>query len=97
MVADTADGSDGVVGSVLAYGRYPDGPRSQPPLAAEDNLDPEGAEQGLYPAQPTARELQIVRIDLATGAKQRLLNDALDPSISRDGTSCITTSSRTER
>jgi mono/diheme cytochrome c family protein len=38
------------------------------------------------PAQPTARELQIVRIDLATGAKQRLLNDALDPSISRDGT-----------
>jgi len=37
-------------------------------------------------AQPTARELQIVRIDLATGAKQALLNDALDPSISRDGT-----------
>jgi len=34
---------------------------------------------------PSARELQIVRIDLATGAKQALLNDALDPSISRDG------------
>ena len=31
MVADTADGADGVVGSVLSHGRYPDGPRSQPP------------------------------------------------------------------
>lgn len=38
------------------------------------------------PAQPNARELQIVRIDLATNAKQPLLNDALDPSLSRDGT-----------
>jgi Tol biopolymer transport system component/mono/diheme cytochrome c family protein len=37
-------------------------------------------------AQPTARDLQIIRVDLATGAKQSLLNDALDPSISRDGT-----------
>jgi Tol biopolymer transport system component/mono/diheme cytochrome c family protein len=37
-------------------------------------------------AQPTSRELQIVKINLATGAKQPLLNDALDPSISRDGT-----------
>lgn len=37
-------------------------------------------------AQPTSRDLQIVRIDLATGAKQPLLNDVLDPSISRDGT-----------
>jgi mono/diheme cytochrome c family protein/Tol biopolymer transport system component len=37
-------------------------------------------------AQPTARDLQIVRIDLATSAKQPLLNDVLDPSISRDGT-----------
>jgi mono/diheme cytochrome c family protein/Tol biopolymer transport system component len=36
-------------------------------------------------AQPTSRELQVIRIDLATGAKQPLLNDALDPSISRDG------------
>ena len=43
MVADTADGADGVVGSVLAHGRYPDGPRSQPPLAAEDDLNPERA------------------------------------------------------
>ena len=42
MVADTADGADGVVGSVLAHGRYPDGPRSQPPLTAEDDLNPLG-------------------------------------------------------
>jgi mono/diheme cytochrome c family protein/Tol biopolymer transport system component len=37
-------------------------------------------------AQPTARDLQIIKIDLATGAKQPILSDALDPSISRDGT-----------
>ena len=42
------------MGWVLAHGRYLDGPRSQPPLAAEDNLNPEGAEEGLYPAQPTS-------------------------------------------
>ena len=49
MVADTADGADGVVGSVLAHGRYPDGPRSQPPLAAEDDLNPERAERSSVP------------------------------------------------
>jgi hypothetical protein len=38
MVADRADGADGVVGPVLAHGRYPDGPRSQPPLAAKTML-----------------------------------------------------------
>src|SRR6478752_7298897 len=54
MVADTADGADGVVGSVLAHGGYPDGPRSQPPLAAEDDLNPECAEDGLGPAQPAS-------------------------------------------
>jgi hypothetical protein len=46
MVAGTADGADGVVGPVLAHGRYPDGPRSQPPLAAEDDLNPERAKRG---------------------------------------------------
>ena len=51
MVADTADGADGVVDSVLAHGRYPDGPRSQPPLAAESNFNPECAEERLCPAQ----------------------------------------------
>src|SRR5438552_2069315 len=39
------------MGSGLAYGRYPDCPHSQPPLAAEDNLNPECAEEGLRPAQ----------------------------------------------
>src|SRR5262245_6765893 len=52
MVADTADGADGVVGSVLARCRYLDLPRSQPPLGAEDNLNPECAKEGLGPAQP---------------------------------------------
>ncbi|HEU5098463.1 MAG TPA: c-type cytochrome [Roseiflexaceae bacterium] len=37
-------------------------------------------------AQPSSRDLQIIRVDLATGAKQPLLSDSLDPSISRDGT-----------
>jgi Tol biopolymer transport system component len=36
-------------------------------------------------AQPNSRNLQVIRIDLVTGAKQSLLSDALDPSISRDG------------
>ena len=49
MVADTADGADGVVGSVLAHGRYPDGPRSQPPLAAEDDLNPKRAKRRSVP------------------------------------------------
>jgi hypothetical protein len=50
----SADGGDGVVGSVLAHGRYPDGPRSQPPLAAEDDLNPKRAKQGLCPTQPAS-------------------------------------------
>ena len=54
MVADTADGADGVVGSVLAHGRYPDGPRSRPPLAAERNLNPKRAKRGLGPTQPAS-------------------------------------------
>src|SRR6476661_1447078 len=51
MVADMADG---VVGSVLARGRYPDGPRSQPPLAAEDDLNPKRAKRSLCPTQPAS-------------------------------------------
>src|SRR6478735_8191179 len=54
MVADTADGADGVVGSVLAHGRYPDRPCSQPPLAAEDDLNPKRAKRGLCPTQPAS-------------------------------------------
>ena len=40
------------LGLGLTYGRYPGCPRSQPALAAEDNLNPECAEEGLGPAQP---------------------------------------------
>jgi hypothetical protein len=54
MVAGAADGADGVVGSVLAHGRYPDRPCSQPPFTAEDDLNPECAEEGLRPAQPAS-------------------------------------------
>ena len=51
IIADAGEDADGVMDSVLAYGRYPDCPRSEPPLAAEGNLNPECAEEGLYPAQ----------------------------------------------
>src|SRR6478752_4865010 len=54
MVADTADGADGVVGSVLALGRDPDGPRSQPPLAAEGDFNSKRAKRGLCPTQPAS-------------------------------------------
>src|SRR6516165_1036088 len=54
MVAGAADGADGVVGSVLALGRYPDCARSQPPLAAEDDLNPKRAKRGLCPTQPAS-------------------------------------------
>src|SRR5262245_23665150 len=37
---------------ILAYGRYPDCPHPQPPLAAEGNFNPECAEERLCPAQP---------------------------------------------
>ena len=36
---------------VFTYGRYPDRPRSQPPLAAEDNLNAECVEEDLCPGQ----------------------------------------------
>src|SRR6266568_2215791 len=57
MVADTADGADdadGFVRSALAHGRYPDGPHSQPPLAAKDDLNPKRAKRGLGPTQPAS-------------------------------------------
>jgi hypothetical protein len=41
--------------SAISYDRYPDCPRSQPPLAAEDNFNPEHAQEALCPAQ-SARE-----------------------------------------
>ena len=50
MVADAAGDADGVMESVLTYGRYPDCPCSQPPLAAEDNFNPECAEEAGRPS-----------------------------------------------
>jgi hypothetical protein len=52
IVTDAADGADGVMASAITYRRYPDCPRSQPPLAAEDNLNTQGAQEGLCPPQP---------------------------------------------
>ena len=49
VVADAADGADGVTGLMLTYGRYPDCPRPQPPLAAEDNLNPKRAKRRSVP------------------------------------------------
>src|SRR5215467_2753655 len=54
IVADGADGADSIMKSVMAYGRYRDCPRSQPPLAAEGNFNPECAEERLCPVQPAS-------------------------------------------
>src|SRR5271165_6601190 len=61
MVSDTADGAEGVVGLVLAPGRYRDGPRSQPSLAAEDDLNPKRAKRGLCPTQPASECAGVLR------------------------------------
>src|SRR6476619_2303945 len=37
---------------MLTYGRYPDCPRPQPPLAAKCDLNTKGAKRGLYQTQP---------------------------------------------
>jgi hypothetical protein len=92
MVADTADGADGVVGLVFACGRYPDRPRSQPRLAAEDNLNPErnhgiashlgGAgrlekvECASRPFVQCARSAMISRTRVATGSASTMVSIA---------------------
>jgi hypothetical protein len=56
---------------VLAYGRYPDCARSEPPLAAEFNLNPECAEErlrqhscgvGYFASAPSASSAQLKRL-----------------------------------
>ena len=49
LVADVADGTDDVT-ELLTCERNPDCPHSQPPLAAEDNFNPECAKERLGPA-----------------------------------------------
>jgi mono/diheme cytochrome c family protein len=44
------------------------------------------AVNGLGAEGDTGRQLHVVQVDLATGAQQPILEDALDPTISRDGT-----------
>jgi hypothetical protein len=57
--ADAADGADGVMGSVLTHGRYPDCPYCQPPLATEGDFSPESAGEGLCPARIIASRAVI--------------------------------------
>jgi hypothetical protein len=52
VAADAADGADCVTGLMLAYGRYPDCPRPQLPLAAKCDLNPKRAKWSLCPTQP---------------------------------------------
>ena len=96
MVADTADGADGVVDSVLAHGRYPDGPRSQPPLAAEGNFNPECAEERLCPAQLLSfahtNETNIGPLGHAQGviglSQRKRRNRAKSPSVQQSVSPC---------
>jgi len=46
---------------MLTYGRYRDGPRPQPPLAARCDLNPKGAKRGLYPTQPAGECARTLR------------------------------------
>ena len=82
LVADPADGADGVVGSVLAHGRYPDRPRSQPPLAAEDDLNPECAEEGRLNRSAPRRKRKRLHAGAAAKPDGRVLGDP--PSIGAD-------------
>ncbi len=62
-VADAADGADGGMVSVLTYGSYPDCSHSLPFLSAEDNFNPNGAQQGLGAAHFSERtKLRRVRL-----------------------------------
>jgi Tol biopolymer transport system component/mono/diheme cytochrome c family protein len=44
------------------------------------------ATNGLDAGQSSNRQIQVVRYDIATGAHRPVLDDALDPTLSRDGT-----------
>src|SRR5262245_12727868 len=84
MVADPAEGADGVVGSVIAHGRYRDVPRSQPPLAAEDDLNPKRAKRGLCPTQP-ARECAGTLWPARPGPSGHRIADDIDADLQKVG------------
>ena len=71
MVANAADGTDVVMGSAFTYGRYRDCPRSQPPLAAEHNLNSERTKEGLRPAQPASECAGLGQLDRLVPAYKR--------------------------
>ena len=68
-----------VVRSALTRGRYPDCPRSQPPLAAEGNLNLKGAEEGLCPAQPASECAGALWPARPVGASQQEVGCASRP------------------
>ena len=72
FVADAADDADGVTGLGLTHGRYRDCPRPQPTLAAEGNLNSDGAEEGLRPAQPASECARAYGRPSAMGASKAL-------------------------
>src|SRR5215471_2423551 len=66
--ADGADGADGIMQLLPAYGRYPDCTRSEPPLAAKGDFNPNCAQEGLCPAQPAGQRARALWPARAVGA-----------------------------
>src|SRR5262249_4719903 len=79
IVADVADDADSVTVLGFTYGRYRDCPRSQPTLAAEDDLNPEGAEEGLRPAQPAGQRAGTFGPPRPVGAELQKVRCAASP------------------
>src|SRR6516165_12359740 len=79
IVADAADGADGVMQLVLAYGRYRDCACSEPPLAAEGNFNPKCAEEGLCPAQSAGQRARALWPARPVGAELQKVGCASRP------------------
>src|SRR5215831_19460456 len=79
IVADAADGADGVMQLVLAYGRYRDCACSEPPLAAEGNFNPKCTEEGLCPAQPAGQRARALWPARPVGADLQKIGCASPP------------------
>lgn len=55
------------------------------PTWAADGQSLYVAGNSVEPNDGTSRQLQILKLDIAGGTRQKLLDDALDPTLSRDG------------
>jgi hypothetical protein len=76
-----ADGADGAMGSVLTHGRYPDCPRSQPPLAEEDNLTQSRVCGGTYVPGAAGQRVRGNSLSSLTGWYQPAEGPMRYPSI----------------